>query len=70
MVVLTPFESVGEHILTIKIPNLGIIKEYNITVNKYSGELPIINTNRTDLILYLNPVGKTNDSTTRTTWFS
>lgn len=69
-IILTPFESVGEHILTIKIPNLGIIKEYNIIVNKYSGELPIINTNRTDLILYLNPVGKTNDSTTKTTWFS
>lgn len=62
------FEKIGTYKLTFKIESLGIEYNTNLIIQKYTGELPVINTNREDLDLYLNPRGKRNDATDKTEW--
>lgn len=46
----------------------GLSQSYTITVQPYESELPIINPNDNNLLLYLTPRGHTNDSINRDTW--
>ena len=39
-----------------------------MNIVKYTGNLPTINPNRTDLMLYLNPRNKSNNATDRDIW--
>lgn len=64
------FEEQGVYTLSIEIPTLGIIITPTLNVTKYTGQLPVINTNRADLDVYLNPRGKTNDTLDKNVWTS
>lgn len=46
----------------------GLSRSFTITVEPYESELPIINPNDNNLLLYLTPRGHTNDSINRDTW--
>ena len=55
--------------LKLAVEELSILLDYELTVNPYNGILPVINIARNDLEVYLNPRGRTNNSTTKTQWF-
>ena len=40
----------------------------NLNINPYTGNLPIIDSSRSDLMLYLNPRNKSNEATDRDEW--
>jgi hypothetical protein len=62
------FEEQGTYTLTLRISDLGIVNSQLITISKYTGVLPVINADREDLQLYLNPKGRTNDMVSRDIW--
>lgn len=62
------FEKTGTYKLTFIIESLGIEYSTNLVVQRYTGVLPVINTNREDLDLYLNPRGKRNDALDKNEW--
>jgi hypothetical protein len=62
------FEDRNTYTLSCSILELAITYTTLITIVPYTGNLPVINPNRDDLILYLNPRGKSNDSTDRDRW--
>ena len=64
------FEEQGSYVLSLEIPELGIVYTKTLNITKYTGQLPVINTNRDDLEVYLNPRGKTNNSLDKSTWTS
>lgn len=64
------FEEQGVYSLSLEIPTLGIVYTATLNITKYTGQLPVINTNRDDLEVYLNPRGKTNDTLDKAVWTS
>lgn len=69
-ITLPQFYQTGYYALTFVIKSLGISQEYELNVVKYEGTLPVISLERTDLQVYLNPVGKDNTSTDKNKWTS
>ena len=63
------FEDIGRYNITFTV--LEIAQSYSTTFNivKYTGEIPTINVDRADLMLYLNPRGNSNDSVDRNKWW-
>ena len=64
------FEKTGTYFLELQIPDLGHSYTTNLIIEKYTGELPVIDTDNDALELYLNPRGKTNDSIDKNIWVS
>lgn len=62
------FETKGNYTLLCTIVELAISHREMINITPYSGNLPIIDPTRDDLMLYLNPREKSNDSTDRDIW--
>jgi hypothetical protein len=62
------FEIEGKHEVILIIPELNVRFEASLDIKKYTGKLPVIDTDRADLELYLNPRGKSNDSIDRNIW--
>ena len=62
------FEAEGLYSLKCYVNGLNISYEQVLDVKKYDGILPVIS--RDNLMLYLNPRGKSNDEITRNTWVS
>lgn len=50
------------------IEELSILLDYELKVVPYDGLLPVINTSRGDLMVYLSPRGRTNSSADKTVW--
>ena len=62
------FDSTGIYNLSLKIEELGVEFKAELNIIKYSGTLPVINTDRDDLKLYLTAKGKTNNSLDKEVW--
>lgn len=62
------FEKKGNYTLSLTVVELNMTYTELLTITEYTGKLPVIDTNRDDLELYLNPRGKSNDSTDRHMW--
>ena len=62
------FENKGTYSLVLTVVELNMSYSELLTITEYTGKLPVIDTNRDDLELYLNPRGKSNDSTDRNVW--
>lgn len=62
------FDKQGAYTLEFAIKDLGITHTEIITVSKYTGVLPVIDTDRDDLKVYLTAKGKTNNATDKETW--
>lgn len=62
------FDKQGTYTLEFAIKDLGITHTEIITVSKYTGVLPVIDTDRDDLKVYLTAKGKTNNATDKETW--
>lgn len=58
----------GVYHLEIIIEELSILQEYELIISEYSGTLPVINIDRTDLEVYLTARGRTNNSTDKSYW--
>jgi hypothetical protein len=56
--------------LECEIIDLNIKKIQEFEIIEYSDELPVIDGTHPDLVLYLNPKGRSNDLTTRDKWES
>lgn len=67
---LAPLEKIGDYKLICSIPDLNIEKQQTIKITEYTGTLPVIDGTRSDLILYLNPKGRSNELTDRAEWKS
>ena len=67
---LAPLEKIGDYKLVCSIPDLNIEKQQTIKITEYTGTLPVIDGTRSDLILYLNPKGRSNELTDRAEWKS
>ena len=50
------------------IEELSILLDYELEVVPYNGLLPVINASRDDLMVYLSPRGRTNNSANKTVW--
>lgn len=68
--ILAPIEAVGNYALECIIDSLNIEKEQKLEITKYTGILPVIDGTRSDLILYLNPKGRSNELVDRKEWKS
>jgi hypothetical protein len=69
--ILIPLESLEEeYYLECKIEKLNITKTQKIIITEYIGELPVIDGTNSNLILYLNPKGRSNSLTTKNEWES
>ena len=55
------FEDIGKYTLTVTVVELAKTVTQILDIVKYTGNLPVIDTGRADLDLYLSPRGKTND---------
>jgi hypothetical protein len=65
------FKKEGTYSLSFDLEELPSLKqEFTILVNKYDGDIPIINADSSALLLYLNPEGKTNSDINRNQWKS
>lgn len=62
------FEEKGTYNLVCKVKELGIEATAQLNIVEYTGELPVIDPTLDELMLYLNPKGKSNDATDRDTW--
>lgn len=62
------FENKGTYTVSLTVVELNMTYSTLLTITEYTGKLPVIDTNRDDLDLYLNPRGKSNSSTDRDTW--
>lgn len=58
----------GDYFLNIAISSLGLEYSSAFTVTPYSSDLPYIDINNTNLMFYLNPKDKTNNSKTNMLW--
>lgn len=67
---LAPIESIGDYKLKCFIQDLNVEKDQEFKIVEYEGLLPVIDGTRSDLILYLNPKGKSNTLTTKDEWKS
>lgn len=62
------FEDKGTYRLQMTISELGNSYYTYLTIVAYTGNLPTINPNRADLMLYLNPRNKTNSAVDKNIW--
>ena len=62
------FDKGGTYIVVFKIPALNIEERIELNITKYTGTLPVINTNDDSLTLYLTPKGRTNSNTDKEYW--
>lgn len=62
------FEEKGTYTLLCSIVELALSYSQYLNIVAYTGNLPIIDPTRGDLMLYLNPRGKSNDATDRDEW--
>lgn len=62
------FEEPGTYTLGCSVNENGTSHTSYLNITEYSGNLPVIDPTRSDLLLYLTPRGKTNDATDRTSW--
>lgn len=62
------FEKRGTYSVTYTVIELNMTYSALLNITEYTGKLPVIDTNRDDLELYLNPRGKSNDSVDRNIW--
>jgi hypothetical protein len=64
------FEELGKYTLNMTVVELAKTFTTLLEITKYTGDLPVIDTERDDLDLYLNPRGKTNEVLDRDIWVS
>ena len=62
------FDVAGAYALRIVLIEMNLIHSETIVITKYTGQLPIIDPERSDLMLYLNPRNKSNDATDKNIW--
>ena len=62
------FENKGTFSLTLTAVELSLTYNTHITIDPYTGNLPVIDSSRDDLMLYLNPRNKSNDAVDRDEW--
>lgn len=62
------FEESGTYTLVCSIPELGLTYQKYLNIVKYTGELPIIDPVKEELMLYLNPRGKSNNAVDKNIW--
>lgn len=62
-------EEKGKHNLHFTIPELGLTRSNLIDIMDYTGQIPIINPNKSTLDLYLTPQGYSNDLVEREFWY-
>ena len=62
------FEEAETKRIQFTILETGVSSTIELTLSPYTGHLPIIDLNRDDLMLYLNPKGKTNNDADRNIW--
>ena len=62
------FEDAGQKRIAFTIMQTGASSTEILNLAPYSGELPIIDRERLDLMLYLNPKGKTNNDADKNIW--
>lgn len=62
------FEEKGAYQAQFTVVEAGIISTIPMVITPYTGNLPVIDPTRDDLMLYLNPRGKTNTGVDRAEW--
>ena len=62
------FEEKGNYSLYCNVVELALSFTSMLNIVEYTGNLPVIDPTRDDLMLYLNPKGKSNDATDRNIW--
>ncbi len=62
------FEERGTYTLLCTVLELALPYTEYLNITPYTGNLPVIDPTRDDLMLYLNPRGKSNDATDRAEW--
>lgn len=62
------FEDAGQKRIAFTVMQTGASSTEILNLAPYSGELPIIDRERLDLMLYLNPKGKTNNDADKNVW--
>ena len=62
------FENEGTYTLLCNIPDLGLSYTEYLKIEKYTGNLPVIDPTRDELMLYLNPRGKSNNAIDKNEW--
>lgn len=67
---MAPIDHQGVYTLTLRLNDLNISKQYEFTVTKYTGTMPVIDTTRTDLQFYLTAAGRNNNLVDRDEWES
>lgn len=62
------FEETGIYTLDLVLVEAAITYQQVLNITKYTGDLPVIDATRSDLMLYLTPRGRTNDAVDRDSW--
>lgn len=62
------FERIGNYPLRFYVPEIGSEFTTNIKIIRYTGNLPVIDATRDELMLYLNPKGKSNNALDKDLW--
>ena len=62
------FETKGSYNLRLTVLELNLTYSTILSISEYTGNLPVIDPNKNDLMLYMNPRGQTNDSVNRDIW--
>lgn len=63
------FETVKEYAVQFTAQGTGQMYATKFNITKYTGNIPTIDAVRSDLMLYLNPRGQSNNSTSRDSWW-
>ncbi len=62
------FEDKGTYTFTARVVELSLAYSTYLTIAAYTGNLPVIDSSRSDLLLYLNPRNKSNSAVDRDRW--
>lgn len=62
------FEEKGTYTFSATVVELNLVYTTYMTINPYTGNLPVIDPTRSDLMLYLNPRNKSNSALDRAEW--
>lgn len=62
------FETKGTYTFEASVIELNLTYSTYLTISPYTGNLPVIDSSRSDLMLYLNPRNKSNDAVDRNEW--
>ena len=62
------FEKRGVFRLSVSVVGLNLSNQVDLDIKPYTGDLPVIDGTSDNLMLYLNPRGKSNDAVNRNTW--